>query len=159
MDPIGEERDAEDRNHAAEQCPCGWKPGLEHPAEGGAHEGVDDEESIPGITLGIAEEDFAGSEDEALRGEIHRHVGGLHGDLDAFKVRPHGWGGVGEAAMGEGVCSEQEAEVVLHEGQGDGADGQDGEAEEQGGGADGCDGEMASTGEAMKGTDEWGKGG
>ena len=52
---------------------------------------------------------------------------------------PQGRGGIGEAAEGEGVGREQKAEVVLHKGQGNGAEGKNGETQRQkcGGGSDG----------------------
>ena len=98
----------------------------------------------------MAEENFAGGKDQPLRGKVHRHVSGLEGDLDAFKMRPQGGGRVGEPAEGEGVGGEEKAEIVLHEGEGNGADGKNGETQHEGRDADGEDGEAFALGDAME---------
>ena len=99
VNPITEEAKMHDGDEAAEERPSHGQPCLQHPADGGAHTGAGDEQTEPGT----------------LRWKVHGHVGGLHGDVDAFKVGPHGRGGIGETAMGECVCREEEAEVVRDE--------------------------------------------
>src|SRR5208283_2840444 len=53
------------------------------------------------------------SENQALCGRIHRHVGGLLDDVEAFEVDPHGVRGIGEPAVSEGVGCEQIAELIV----------------------------------------------
>ena len=75
----------------------------------------------------MAKEKFSGCQYKALRGKVHGRIGGLHGDVDAFKMDPHGRGGIGEAAVEEGVGGEKEAEVVWDKRQGNGAERKDSE--------------------------------
>ena len=147
VDPVAEEADAENGEDSAEQSPTGRQPGLQHPADGGAHQRSDAEDGKPGR----AEEDLPGGEDQATCRKVHRHVGGLHGDVDGLKVNPHGWGGVGEAAVGKGVGCEQEAEVVGNEGERDGDEGQQSKAQEEGGAADSGDSQRAPAGQGHEG--------
>jgi hypothetical protein len=93
---------------------------------------------------GLSEEHLSRGEDEALRGKVHGHVGGLHGDVDAFKVGPHGGGGVGETEVREGVRGEQKAEVVGNERERNGKGGKNGKAEKKSGQADGENSEAAA---------------
>ena len=66
--------------------------------------------------------------------------------MNAFEGHPDGWGGIGDATVGEGVGGEQEAEVVGNAGQGDGDEWQQSEAEEQIGQADEGDGHSRAVG-------------
>ena len=127
------------RNDASQQSPGGRQPRLQHPADGGAHERGGDQDAEPGV----AEQHLAGSEHQPLGGKVHGHIGGLHGDVDGFKMSPHRRGGVGQSAQGEGVCREQEAEIVGDKWQRNGADGENGETQQERGHANGYDHQAA----------------
>ena len=88
---------------------------------------------------GFPKSSFAGSQQQSLRGKVHGHIGGLHGDVDAFEMGPHGWGGVGQSAVKKGVRRQQETEVVGNKGQRDGIKGKDGEPQYQRGKANNGD--------------------
>jgi len=112
VDPIAEEAETQHGEDSAEQRPTGRQPCLQHPADGSAHEGAAEEHGKPWIS----EEDFSRGQKQALTGKIHGHVGGLHGDVEALEVSPHGWRGVCQAAMRESIGREQETEIVWHKG-------------------------------------------
>ncbi len=80
VDPIAEEADAQDGQHTAQQRPSWRQPRLQHPAERRTRESSGDQDSSPGMT----EEHLAGSHDQTRAREVHGHIGGLHGDVDAF---------------------------------------------------------------------------
>ena len=57
-------------------------------------------------------EELSCGQNQPGSGKVH---GGLHGDVDAFKVRPQSGSGIGEAAGCEGVGGEQKTEIVGEE--------------------------------------------
>src|SRR5439155_8017427 len=130
--PITESGEADDGEQSADEGPQRGEPGLEHPAEGGAHEGGAEDYAAEGVV----EKDLSEGEEQALGRVVDRGVGRFLVDVEAFEVDPHGVSGVGEASVGEGVGHEQVAEFVVDAGDGDGFDGEDGEPEGEGGEAD-----------------------
>ena len=84
---------------------------MQHPAQGGAHQRGDQDLANPGVA-----KQLAGGEHEALRGWIHRHVGGALDDVETLEMDPHGMGGIGEPAVSERVAREQIAELVIEVG-------------------------------------------
>jgi len=144
--PVAEETETQHGENSAEQRPAGREPGLQHPADGCAHERTAEEDGEPRIS----EEGFPHSEEQPLPGEIHRHVRGLQGDVEAFEMGPHSRGGVSQAAMGEGVGREQEAEVVWNEGQRNGNDGKNSQAQEECGDANRGNRKMLPAGQTAK---------
>src|SRR5713101_3359456 len=54
-------------------------------------------------------------QEQRLPGRIHCHVGGPHELAKGFEVLPHRMYGVGQMPSGEGLCSEQVAELISDE--------------------------------------------
>src|SRR6266699_6991682 len=69
----------------------------------------------------------AGGKHETLSGRVHGSVGWSNNDVKAPEMHPHRWRGVGEPSVGEGVCSEEMAELVVDVWRGNGHERQEGE--------------------------------
>ncbi len=140
VDPITENSQAQNCQHSSQQRPAGRQPRLQHPADGGAHQSAGQQNAEPGIS----KNQFAGSQQQSLRGKVHGHIGGLHGDVDAFEMGPHRWRGVGQSAVKEGIGRKQKAEVVRNKGQRNGKERKNGETQKQRGKADEGNGQSLS---------------
>ena len=92
----------------AQQRPVRRQPCLQHPAERRAHERAHDQQAHPRMP----EDERAGGKKQSLPREVHRLIGRLHGDVDAFEMRPHRGGWIGQPAVDKGVAGEQKAEIV-----------------------------------------------
>ena len=79
--------------------------------DGGSGEGG----AEPDAPDGMVGEDLAEGHEEALAGLIFGLIGWADEDVFGFEGFPDFWRGIGEAAVGEGVGGEQEAEVVWQE--------------------------------------------
>src|SRR5271170_1199401 len=121
IDPVAEEADSHDGYHASEQSPCRRQPCLQHPADGSAHQRHRAQNPKPWMP----EQHLARCQNKALRGKVHRHVRGLHGDLEALEMLPHNWRGVSQSSRCEGISGEQEAEIILDKWQRNGAERKD----------------------------------
>ena len=106
--PITENTQAQNRQEPSQQRPVRRQPCLQHPADGRAHQRAHYQQAHPRMP----EDDLARGKNQSLPGKVHRLIGRLHGDVDAFEVRPHRGGWVRQPAVDKGVAGEQKAEIV-----------------------------------------------
>ena len=109
--PVTERAQAQHGNGAAQQRPTRRQPCLQHPTQGRAHQRAHDQQPDPGISQNY----LAGRKQQSLPRKIHRLIRRLHGDVDAFKVRPHRGCRIREAPVRKGVASQEKTEVVGNE--------------------------------------------
>jgi hypothetical protein len=110
---------------------------LQHPADGGTHQRAGNQNTKPRVS----QEDLACSEEQSLPWEVHRHIGGLHGDVDGLEMGPHLRRWVGQATKRESVRRKQKAEIIRDKGQWNGekrkkSKAQEGHSEANGGNRD-----------------------
>ena len=94
----------------------------------------------------MPEEYLARCQNQSLSGEVHRHIGWLHRDVDGFEMRPHYGRWIGQSAGGKGVTGKQKTEVIRNEWLRDWAYRKKSQAQQQGNNADGGNREAASMG-------------
>ncbi len=97
--PVAEYAKTQHRQHAAQQRPRRREPGLQHPADGSAH----DAGAQPHSPEGMPKNHLAEGEDQSLERGIHRGIGRVKDDVEGFQMHPHRRRGIGEASMSKSV--------------------------------------------------------
>src|SRR5258708_34842602 len=110
LNPVAECPNPGDREESSQERPTGWEPGLQHPADGRAHNRNTDPDSEPGAP----KERFPGGERQPLRWWITRHVSRLLDNVETLEMLPLAACGVREAALGEGIRGQQVTGFVLY---------------------------------------------
>src|SRR5207245_2479986 len=107
--PIAKNPEAQNCQQASEKCPSCRQPGLQHPADTGAHQS----NTEPYAPERMAENSFSRCEEYSLCRKVNRSVSGLLNYVEGFEMNPHRVGWVGQAAMRKSIRSEQIAEVIV----------------------------------------------
>jgi hypothetical protein len=113
--PVIEQAETKDRHQTAEQCPSGWQPALQHPANRAAHQ----RGAQPYFKPGVPGDHLADHEENTLHYRINRAVRRLLIDMKTFEVFPHRMRGIGNASQGEGVGHQQITMFVMYFRRGD----------------------------------------
>lgn len=128
LGPIVQKAKAQGNQQTAEKSPGRGEPTEEHPEAEGAEQTHDEEHTGPGV----AGEELAKRHGSADAWGVLGCVGGLMQDVVCFEVAPEGVGGIGEAAVSQGVGDQEMAEFIVHSGNGGREPGKERQAEGDG---------------------------
>ena len=95
--------------------------------ERGTHERGGQQLPDPGMSEPLSSRQY-----ETLCWRVHRHVGWLLNDVEAFEMYPHGMGRIGQASVSKGIGREQIAEFIIPSRRGNSEDGNQRKAKRKG---------------------------
>src|SRR5262249_9025096 len=106
--PVACKTQLEGNEYSAKKRPPRRHPRTQHPINCRAHRGGGEKYAYPGRAKNLAN-----SENRALGWRIHRGIGWKPVDVERFEADPHRVRRIRQAAMGERVCHEEIAELIV----------------------------------------------